>query len=156
MGSAFIKTNKFAKKGWNYAARDTFRNLHGRPGSGPTVLRGRFGWKFEKFEGGPFEYWVVRTGNDRDPGINGGLTRPREGQHPGTINTVAVPSLDRFIKKIEESGGKICVPKMQIPNVGWLAYAEDPAGNVFGVIQPAPQVKKSNGKVRREVAASVR
>ena len=40
-----------------------------------------FGWKFEKFEGGPFEYWVVRTGNDRTPGINGGLTRPREGQH---------------------------------------------------------------------------
>ena len=115
-----------------------------------------FGWKFQKFEGGPFEYWVVRTGNDRTPGINGGLTRPREGQHPGTINTVAVPSLDRSIKKIEESGGRICVPKMQIPSVGWLAYAEDPAGNIVGVIQPAPQVKKSNGMVRREVAASVR
>jgi hypothetical protein len=115
-----------------------------------------FGWTFQKFEGGPLEYWVVRTGNDKDPGINGGLTRPREGQHPGTINTVAVPSLDRSIKKIEERGGKICVPKMQIPNVGWLAYAEDPAGNVFGVIQPASQAKKSNGKVRREVAATVR
>jgi predicted enzyme related to lactoylglutathione lyase len=115
-----------------------------------------FGWKFDKFEGGPFEYWVVRTGNDKSPGINGGLTRPREGQHPGTINTVAVPSLERSIKKIEESGGRICVPKMQIPNVGWLAYAEDPAGNVFGVIQPASQETKSNAKVRRQVAASVK
>ena len=96
-----------------------------------------FGWKFQKFEGGPLEYWLVTTGDEKDPGINGGLARPREGQHTGTINTVAVQSLDRSIKKIEESGGKICVPKMQIPKVGWLAYAQDPAGNVFGIIEPA-------------------
>ena len=28
MGSDSSKTNKFARKGWKYAARDTFRNLH--------------------------------------------------------------------------------------------------------------------------------
>jgi uncharacterized protein len=71
-----------------------------------------FGWKFQKFEGGPFEYWVVRTGNDSAPGINGGLTRPREGQNAGTINTVAVPSLDRSIgrsKKLRRAaGGFVC------------------------------------------------
>ena len=39
-------------------------------------------------------------------------------------------------KMIEQRGGKICVPKMAIPNVGWLAYAADPAGNVFGPIEP--------------------
>src|SRR5438046_811455 len=69
------------------------------------------------------------------------LARPRQGQSPGTINTIAVPSLDQSIKKIEERGGKICVPKMEIPGVGWLAYAEDPAGNVFGVIEPHPKAK---------------
>jgi len=95
-----------------------------------------FGWKFNKFEGGPIEYWLVTTGDDKDPGINGGITRPREGQSPGTINTVAVQSLDQTIKKVEQCGGKICVPKMAIPTVGWLAYAEDPAGNVFGIIEP--------------------
>src|SRR6266513_1716268 len=88
-----------------------------------------FGWKFKKFEGGPIEYWLVTTGDDKDPGINGGLARPRQGQSPGTIN------------KIEERGGKICVPKMEIPGVGWLAYAEDSAGNVFGVIEPHPKAK---------------
>lgn len=46
-----------------------------------------FGWKFQKFEGGPIEYWLVTTGDDKEPGINGGMTRPREGQNPGTINT---------------------------------------------------------------------
>jgi hypothetical protein len=100
-----------------------------------------FGWKFQKFEGGPMEYWLVTTGDDKQPGINGGLTRPREGQSPGTLNTIAVPSLDESIKKIERRGGKICVPKMPIPNVGWLAYAEDPGGNVFGIIEPDTKAK---------------
>jgi predicted enzyme related to lactoylglutathione lyase len=95
-----------------------------------------FGWKFQKFEGGPIEYWLVTTGDDKELGINGGLARPREGQGPGTLNTIGVRSLDESIKKIEQCGGKICVPKMGIPKVGWLAYAEDPAGNVFGIIEP--------------------
>jgi predicted enzyme related to lactoylglutathione lyase len=45
------------------------------------------------------------------------------------------------MKKLEQSGGKICVPKMAIPNVGWLAYAADPAGNVFGIIEPDTNAK---------------
>ena len=99
-----------------------------------------FGWKFEKF-GGPLEYWLVTTGDDKEPGINGGLARPREGQSPGTLNTIAVSSLDRTMKDIETRGGKICVPKMVIPKIGWLAYAQDLAGNVFGIIEPDTNAK---------------
>jgi predicted enzyme related to lactoylglutathione lyase len=98
--------------------------------------RNVFGWQFEKFEGGPIEYWLVTTGDDKDAGINGGLARPREGQSPGTLNTVTVSSLDGTARKIEEHGGRICVPKMAIPKMGWLAYAEDSAGNVFGIMEP--------------------
>jgi predicted enzyme related to lactoylglutathione lyase len=100
-----------------------------------------FGWKFSKFEGGPIEYWLVTTGDDKEPGINGGMNRPREGQSPGTINTVAVESLEQAIKRIEQRAVKICVPKMTIPKIGWLAYAEDPAGNVFGIIEPDSEAK---------------
>ena len=100
-----------------------------------------FGWKINKFEGGPVEYWVVTTGDDKEPGINGGLTRPRQGQSPGTLNTIAVSSLEQTIKEIEKCGGRICVPKMTIPKVGWLAYAQDPAANVFGILQPDTNAK---------------
>jgi predicted enzyme related to lactoylglutathione lyase len=100
-----------------------------------------FDWKFKKFEDSPIEYWLVTTGDDKEPGINGGLARPREGQSPGTLNTIGVASLDQSIKKIEARGGKICVPKMAIPGVGWLAYVEDPAGNVFGILQPDESAK---------------
>ena len=100
-----------------------------------------FGWKFQKFEGGPVEYWLITTGPENEPGINGGMTRPREGQRPGTLNTIGVGSLDETINEIKQRGGKICVPKMAIPKVGWLAYAEDPAGNVFGIIEPDTNAK---------------
>lgn len=99
-----------------------------------------FSWKFNKFDG-PVEYWLISTGSDAEPGINGGILRPREGQSPGTLNTIAVPSLDQSLKEIEQRGGKICVPKMAIPKVGWLAYAADPAGNVFGIIEPDTKAK---------------
>ena len=65
-----------------------------------------FGWTFKKFEGGPIEYWLVTTGDDKDPGINGGMTQPREGQSSGTINTIAVSSLDETITKIEQAWRK--------------------------------------------------
>jgi Predicted enzyme related to lactoylglutathione lyase len=100
-----------------------------------------FGWKFQKFESGPLEYWLVTTGNEKEPGINGGLTRPREGQSPGTLNTIAVASLDQTIRTVEQHGGKICVPKMAIPGIGWLAYAQDPAENVFGILEPDTNAK---------------
>src|SRR2546428_11301860 len=46
-----------------------------------------FGWKFQKFEGGPIEYWLVTTGDDREPGINGGGPRPRGRDKPGAPET---------------------------------------------------------------------
>jgi predicted enzyme related to lactoylglutathione lyase len=53
----------------------------------------------------------------------------------------AVESLEKTIKKLEQTGGKVCVPKMAIPKIGWLAYAEDPQGNVFGIIEPDTNAK---------------
>src|SRR3954447_14663492 len=111
------------------------------PESVQPFYRDVYDWKFQKFEGGPIEYWLITTGDDKDTGINGGITRPREGQSPGTINTIAVESLEQTIKALEKAGGKICVSKMAIPKVGWLAYAQDPAGNVFGIIEPDTNAK---------------
>src|SRR5207248_7367821 len=82
-----------------------------------------FGWKFKKFEGSPIEYWLVTTGDDKEPGSNGGLARRREGQTPGTINTIAVPSLGESITRIEERGGRSGVPKREMPKEGWVADA---------------------------------
>jgi predicted enzyme related to lactoylglutathione lyase len=59
----------------------------------------------------------------------------REPGMPGAINTMGVESLDAVTKKVQEKGGKVVVPKMAVPGVGWLAYCVDPEGNTFGLMQ---------------------
>ncbi len=92
-----------------------------------------FGWKLDKWEG-PMEYWMVTTGDPAAPGINGGLMKRR---HPGqpVVNTLDVPSVDEYVAAVEKQGGKVVVPKMAIPGVGWLAYCTDTEGNIFGMMQ---------------------
>lgn len=92
-----------------------------------------FGWKFGKWDG-PIEYWMVMTGPDGTPGINGGLLR-RNDHVKGTTNTLSVDSVDATTKAVTAAGGKQVTPKMPIPGVGYFAYCEDTEGNLFGVMQ---------------------
>lgn len=92
-----------------------------------------FGWQFEKWRG-PEDYWLINTGSDAEPGINGGMLRKRLPE-AGTVNTIDVLSVDDYSARIAEHGGKVIVPKLAVPGVGWLAYCEDPEGNVFGIMQ---------------------
>lgn len=92
-----------------------------------------FGWQIQKWQG-PMEYWLVTTGPDGQPGINGGLTR-RQPPNSGTVNTIAVVSVDQAVTNIEAKGGKTVMPKTTLPGVGYLAYCQDTEGNVFGVMQ---------------------
>lgn len=93
-----------------------------------------FGWKFDKWNG-PMEYWMVNTGADGKPGINGGMLR-KPGPVAVTTNTIDVESVDKAIDDIVKAGGKLAMPKSPIPGVGYFAYCEDTEGNVFGVMQP--------------------
>jgi uncharacterized protein len=97
-----------------------------------------FGWEFNKWDG-PQDYWLVKTGEDSQPGINGGLT-PKTNQGSSNTggritNSIDVPSIDEFSNKISMEGGKVLRPKMPIPGVGYLAICQDTEGISFGIIQ---------------------
>ena len=92
-----------------------------------------FGWQLQKWQG-PQEYWLVTTGPEGQPGINGGLMR-RTNPGAGTVNTIGVASVDKCAAAIEKKGGKTVVPKMAIPGVGYLAYCMDTEGNTFGILE---------------------
>jgi predicted enzyme related to lactoylglutathione lyase len=98
-----------------------------------------FGWKFEKW-GGPIEYWMVATGAEGQPGINGGFLR-KGGPVTGTTNTIGVESVDDSIKSVEKAGGKVVMAKTAIPTIGYFAYLQDTEANIFGVMQPDPNAK---------------
>ncbi len=99
-----------------------------------------FGWTVEKWEG-PMEYWMVTTGPDDKPGINGGIAK-RQMPSETVTNTIEVPSVDDFVEKITQSGGKVIAPKMPIPGVGYFAVCQDTEGNPFGIMQDDPTAGK--------------
>jgi predicted enzyme related to lactoylglutathione lyase len=98
-----------------------------------------FGWKIEKMPG-PMEYFGIQTVpvNDKGmpvrPGVNGGMMKKQNPEHK-PVNYVAVESVDEYVKKIEALGGRVIVPKMEVPGIGWWASALDPEGNQFAIIQ---------------------
>ncbi|MFQ5568649.1 MAG: VOC family protein [Rhodothermales bacterium] len=92
-----------------------------------------FGWRFQKWDG-PETYWLITTGENGSPGINGGMMSMQE-EWPQTVNIVGVDSVDTFTEKITQHGGEVIVPKMAIPGVGYSAYYKDPSGVVFGVFE---------------------
>jgi predicted enzyme related to lactoylglutathione lyase len=51
--------------------------------------------------------------------------------------------VDDTIATVTASGGTIALEKMPVPGIGWLAYAKDTEGNIFGVLQPDPTAKIS-------------
>jgi uncharacterized protein len=64
--------------------------------------------------------------------INGGMfKRSPELQNP--VITIGVPSIDEYAEKIEAAGGKLIVPKGEVPDMGYYAYFKDTEGNVLGL-----------------------
>jgi len=98
-----------------------------------------FGWVIEKWDG-PIEYWLIMTGPEDKPGIDGGLARRTEPEM-GVENTIDVPSVDEAVTKVEAQGGQVIRPKMAVPGVGWMAYIKDTEGNIFGMMESDPDAK---------------
>jgi len=104
-----------------------------------------FGWTFQPW-GPPGTYWLITTGAEGARGIDGGVV-PRRGAAPtegqpvnAFICTVDVASAKDSLAKAIALGGSEALPVMAIPGAGWLAYAKDPEGTIFGMMQsdPAP------------------
>lgn len=99
-----------------------------------------FGWKFNRMA--DYEYWLIVTGSDKEPGINGGLIRRK---HPITAHgimayvcTIDVEDLDASLATALAAGATLALAKQAIPSVGWLAYVKDTEGNVLGMHQHDP------------------
>jgi uncharacterized protein len=94
-----------------------------------------FGWTFQKYGDDAMPYWLVTTGADGEMGINGGILARMPGMQPGTVNTMGVESVDAAVDTIKAAGGTIAMEKMAVPGMGWVAYATDPEGTLFGVFE---------------------
>jgi predicted enzyme related to lactoylglutathione lyase len=44
-----------------------------------------------------------------------------------------VDSVSEFAAKVEKLGGKICMPKTAVPQMGYFAVCQDTENNTFGI-----------------------
>jgi len=95
------------------------------------------GWKFEPW--GPPDFYLIHTGDERQPGVQGLLHKRREPKGQGGPNcfecTVSVDDVDAIAAAVKKHGGKITMEKSPIPTVGELIYFDDPEGNRVGAMK---------------------
>src|SRR5205809_288676 len=85
-----------------------------------------FGWKIKKFPG-MSDYWHIDTGG-ADASPDGGLMARKQPEQPIT-NYVFVPSVDNAAAKVQKLGGKICMSKTAVPQMGYFAICQDTENN---------------------------
>jgi len=90
-----------------------------------------FGWKIERFPGGMEDYWHIDTGGP-DASPDGGLMKRQQSEQCIT-NYIAVPSVDEYMNRVQDLGGKVCVPKSAVPEMGYFAVCQDTEGNTFAL-----------------------
>ena len=89
-----------------------------------------FGWKIEKF-GGADDYWHIDTGGS-DDSPDGGMM-PRQSPQQSITNYINVASVNKAAAKVQKLGGKICMPKTAVPEMGYFVVCQDTENNMFAL-----------------------
>jgi len=124
------KKSKASKKSKTAPSIVWFEIPADNPERAKKFYAGLFGWKINKFPG-MNDYWHIDTGGP-DASPDGGLmARKQPGQ---TItNYVNVESVDKAAAKVEKLGGKICMGKTAVPQMGYFVLCLDPENNMFAL-----------------------
>ncbi len=98
-----------------------------------------FGWSIEKWPGSEnaaqgMEYLMITTTDQKgNRSLTGGMMKRQNPQQQGITNYIDVNSIDEYSVKIEKLGGKIVVPKMPVPGMGYFAVCLDTEKNTFAI-----------------------
>ena len=104
-----------------------------------------FGWQITHMAA--FDYYLINTGDNDGPGINGGFVKRMGPAAPdgapvnAFVCSLGVASVDAAVTKALAAGGTMALPKMAIPGVGYQAYIKDPDNNILGLHQHDPNAK---------------
>ena len=96
-----------------------------------------FGWNYNSY--GQDDFLQIKDSSDDDSKLIGALQSrkysPIKEKIIGFECSIAVKNIDEIITKIEGNGGKIVMPKTEIPYVGWLVKFLDTEGNILCAVQ---------------------
>jgi predicted enzyme related to lactoylglutathione lyase len=91
-----------------------------------------FGFTHDTMNMGPTPYYVLKTGDVPRAGI---MKSPDPNAHPAWLPYVSVADCDAALAKATSLGAQVCVPAMDIPDVGRFGVFMDPLGAALGVIR---------------------
>jgi predicted enzyme related to lactoylglutathione lyase len=101
------------------------------------------GWKIEPVQDTPgspgmeaMQYHDISTGTARKGTLNSGGLYKRH-MNETVLDFVEVVDLDTVLAMVEKLGGKIAMPKTDIPGVGLVVMILDSEGNAIGIWKPA-------------------
>jgi uncharacterized protein len=105
-----------------------------------------FGWNIEKVPAEKLpegvEYWGITTrDHEGNNAVNGGMMKRAMPEQQGITNYIDVKSVEEFSAKVEKLGGKVKMPKMAVPDMGYLAVCSDTENNTFGLWQSDTSAK---------------
>ncbi|MEU4730912.1 VOC family protein [Streptomyces sp. NPDC023588] len=125
------------------------------PVAAAAFYRGLFGWRHEEMEVPGMTYRVLSLAEgDQQETSFGGIAPQAEdgvaggGEGAGGGSAAAVPrwvpyfhvaDVDAAVSAIEGNGGAVLMPAADVPDVGRIAWAADPAGAVFALLKPSPR-----------------
>lgn len=95
------------------------------------------GWTVQDSMQPGMDYRMWSTGSAM---VGGLMAIPAEaaanGMRPGWFAYVSVPDVDAAVASITAAGGTLCMPAMDIPNIGRMAMVLDPQGAAIYVMTP--------------------
>jgi len=70
----------------------------------------------------------------KEPGaINGGMYKRDDKLSKSPVIVINVDSVDDHIKRVEQSGGKVVRPRVQVGDMGFYAQVSDTEDNIIGI-----------------------
>lgn len=92
-----------------------------------------FDWKIDASN--PMKYGMVEA--EKGQGIPGGVGQLDKKPWPKVTFYVSTPGIDSSLEKAKKLGGKVRLPRTEMPGGPVLAMFEDPEGNVIGLAEEA-------------------
>lgn len=92
-----------------------------------------FGWEMQHID--DMNYTTFKAGE----GVGGGFNPVTEENRQGTVLVyIETDNVTASLKDVENAGGTILTPEMEIPNTGKFGIFRDPQGNTIGLFMPYP------------------
>jgi predicted enzyme related to lactoylglutathione lyase len=94
-----------------------------------------FGWTSQVADVGTGPYTLFSNNGTMVSGMG---KKPDDMPVSAWTTYFEVTDIDQAVEQVEELGGQILFPIMEIPQTGRITWAADPAGAVFGMMQSEP------------------